>query len=583
MIQEALSRLIVIALCSAFVLAACGKSEEEASVAALAADSSLLKYVPADSPYIFANVEPMPEAVLDKLEPRLDRVLRAYDALLRQAVSSALTEAGDAAGASADAEKFAAVAAELSALMSVEGLRGAGIDRESTAVLYGNGLLPVLRMSVSDSGLFEAALDRIEDKAEQEMSVQAIGDHSFRYIAADQVKLILAPQDDQVVVTMAPTSFDDEGISQLLGLTPPARSIADARTLRTLAETYGYTPQLVGFVDMQALVERLIGEPSGLDAKLFASTGMKARPQLSAVCKTEIREVATIAPRIVFGYTDITTEQMQSHALLELRDDIGKGLAALPVAVPGLNRDPGGLFSFGMSLDVMAARKFYEARLDALEADPYTCESFAQMQAGVAAGRQALQQPVPPMIYDFRGFLAVINDLEGLDLASGAPPTSIDGRFLLAMKNAPSLLALGAMFSPELAGLSLEPDGEPVPFRSQQLAGIVDSVYVAMTDDAIALSFGAGMQDGLEGMMAADADANGTTLTFSMDASRYYAFIGEAIMLAEEDSDAPMPPEMQAVMNEVMLSFSELYERMRLAVRLTDRGIELDTTITLKD
>ena len=48
--------------------------------------------------------------------------------------------------------------------MSLDGIRGAGIERESAFALYGNGILPVLRFELSDADLFDAAIDRIDNK-----------------------------------------------------------------------------------------------------------------------------------------------------------------------------------------------------------------------------------------------------------------------------------------------------------------------------------------------------------------------------------------------------------------------------------
>jgi hypothetical protein len=575
--------LIVVALSSALALTACGKSkEEEVSASILASEESILRYVPADSLYVIANVKPLPDALLDKVEPKLDRLLASYDVLLQEVVAMAIAESGEDTADGAEAEKMTAIVDELSSLMSLEGLRSAGFTRDSTAVIYGNGLLPVVRISVSDGELFEAALSRIEASAGQTMSVASIGDSAFRYLQADAVKIIIAVLENQVVVAAAPSSFGDDQISELLGLRLPASSIAETGVLKKIAEDYGYTDHYVGFVDFQGMVSTIVGDASGLNAELMALAG-EAMPQLSEVCKAEILSLAGIAPRMVLGYTDVTDKEMLSQAVMELRDDIATGLAPLTSAVPGLDDEHGGLMSFGMSLDIKAARSFYEARLDAIEAQPFECELFQEMQAGVAAGRQALNQPVPPMVYDFKGFLAVIEDIEGLDLASNMPPTSVAGRFLLAMDNATALISLGAMFSPELAGLNLEPGGDPVRIVPPQLQGVAEALFVAMTENAIAISVGEGVEQNLPDALSAAAGENGTLVSFSMDASRYYSFIAEAMLLADEEDETPMSPEFQKALNDIMLASSDFYDRMSARVRLTARGIQIDSKITLKD
>ena len=63
--------------------------------------------------------------------------------------------------------------------------------------------------------------------------------------------------------------------------------------------------------------------------------------------------------------------------------------------------------------------------------------------------------------------ILIIDNLEGLDVATQTPPTSIDGTFLLAMDNAQALVAMGAMFSPEIAALNLQPDGNPVALKDR--------------------------------------------------------------------------------------------------------------------
>jgi hypothetical protein len=576
--------LIIATLAGLLTLAACDRSkEEEASVSALASTESMLRYVPADSLYVIANVEPLPDALLDKLEPKLDQVLSSYRVLLQHVAVMAAAEAGEDAADSPEVSQLTAIADELSALMSLDGLRSAGFSRDSTAVMYGNGLLPVIRVSVTDGGLFDAALSRIEEKAGQKMPVASIGESAFRYLQAGTLKVIVANFDTEVVLAAAPASFDDEQLSQLLGLTLPDSSIAETGALQKIANEYGYTDHYVGFVDFQGIVNTVLGgEASGLNADLVALAGDES-PELSDVCKAEILSLAGIAPRLVMGYTEITDQQLLSGAVIELRDDIAAGLVPLTAAVPGLGEEYAGLMSFGMSLDIKAARSFYEARLDALDAEPFECELFQEIQAGVVAGRQALNQPVPPMVYDFKGFLAVIDKIEGLDLASNMPPKSVAGRFLLAMDNATALMSLGAMFSPELAALNLEPDGKPARFESPQLQSAFDAVYLAMSDNAVAMSVGDDMDQQLPDMLAAEAEDNGILLSFSMDASRYYAFIAEAMLVAKEDDENPMPPEFQGALNDIMLAFSGFYDRMSARIRLTGRGVEIDSKITIKD
>ena len=585
-------KLAFAAILVAMTMVACEKKDK----------ASLLDYVPADSPYVFANVTPLPDAVFEKLEPKIDNVLQTYDVLLQRIADMAMEKAAEDGDDSVDAQKAVAVIGELSSLMSIDGLRGAGFERKSTSVFYGYGLLPVLRFEVSNGALFESALSRIEAKAGEKMDVATIVGKPVRYIEAADIKILVSILEKQVVISVAPSTFSDEQLSELLGLTAPKSSITESGVLKNISSEYGFDDYFVGYIDIVSIVETVTGGATGLDADVIAIleelekleesdepvefdelTESDEPYELSDVCREEIRSMVGVMPRIVMGYTGISPEQFDSQVIVELRDDIAVSLAMLTAPVPGLGGDPGGLMSFGMSIDVLAMRQFYEAQLDALDSNPFLCEEFADLQAGVEQGRIALQQPVPPMVYDFHGFFGVVQDIEGLNMATQTPPTSVDGQFLLAMDNAPALISLGAMMSPELAGLNLQADGEPIKLDMPQAQMMGGDVFVAMTDNALALSVGDGAETALAGMLAAEALDNGTLLSFSMDAARYYAFLGEAIALSEPDNEDPMSPEFQAAMQDMMLAVSNIYDRLSVDVRLTDKGIVIDSSVTIRD
>ena len=563
-------------------LVACGDSDEKGGdSAAFAASNSLLSYVPADSPYVLASISPLPDDVMDKLEPQIDRILQSYEVILQEVVKMANQEIAAEGVDDEDAEKAVAVMSELSSLTSMEGLRGAGFEEDSRVIFYGNGMLPVLRVEVSDGALFEAALVRMEESAGEKMEIATISGNPVRFIEADDAKILISILDKQVVVSVAPSEFSEDQLSVLLGMTEPEVNITSSGVLQSISSKYGFDEYFIGYVDFAKMVDTFTGGASGLDADLVAMIG--ETEALSDVCRAEIRAIAGIAPRMVMGYTDISTEKFESQVVMEVRQDIAAGMKLWPAAVPGLGGDPGGLFSFGMSMDVMEVRKFYEAQLNAIEEDPFECELFADLQAGAAQGRVALQQPIPPMVYDFRGVVGVVQEIEGLNLTTQSPPTSVDGQFLFAMNNAPALVSLGTMISPELAGLNLQPDGKPVLLDLPQAQMLGGDVYIAMSDDALAVSVGDGAESELGDMLSADAMENGTFFRFSMDAGRYYAFMGEAIAMAEQDDDDPMSPEFQAAMQDMMLAVADIYERMSVDMRFTDDGIVFDSVVTLGD
>jgi hypothetical protein len=577
------TKVLSVIAAAGLLLTGCGRDDEKSvSPDLLVASSDILQYVPADSPYVIASLAPLPDDVMDSLEPKIDRILLSYQTILREAVAAQQDQSGGEQPDSEEAQQVRAFVDELAGLLSIDGMREAGVTRDSLGAFYGNGLLPVLRLQLSDSAKFEAAIKRLEAEAGKPMAVGMTSDQPYRYLDADEIRVVIAIIDDQAVFSLVPSAFDEAQTGRALGLSRPDSNITQSGVFEEIVARYDYEDYVVGFVDLPQIAERFVGEPTGLDVDLMALLPDNSN-SLSDVCKAEIREVARVMPRMVIGYTNISATQFDSNLVIELRDDIAAGLQLLPAAVPGLGGDTGALMSFGMSLDAKAAREFFEARLDALEADPFECEHFADIERSAASGREALNQPLPPIIYDFKGFLAVIDDLEGLDVATQTPPTSFDGTFLLAMDNAPALVSMGTMFSPELAALNLQPDGKPVALELPQLQAMGIAAFAALTDTALAISVGEKADAEVQEALAAEAAKPAPFLSFSMDAARYYSFMGEAVAAGDAAGEDAPSPEMKTAVNEMMQAVADLYDRMSGDVLFTANGIEVRMTETLKD
>ena len=554
--------------------------------------SRVLQYVPADTPYVIASTKPVPTALADKLEPTIDEMLQIYQRVLRHSLNAKLSELPEEERDDEELEKVQGVANEIISLMSLEGLRGAGIERNSAFVLYGNGLTPVMRFELSDSDLFDAAIARIEEQADAPLSEGKADGNTYKYASMEGANLIIATLDDQAVITVVPSSFDESQVGLALGIDKPAKSLRKSKALAAIGKEYGFAQTLTGFIDNNRIAEIMTGDVSGLDVELFEALG-DVVPQVSAVCKSEILEMAGIAPRIVFGYTELSTDRIDSSFIVEMREDIAAGLTTIPAAVPGLGEDAGGLFSFGMGMNLLEIRKFAEARLDAMEADPYECESLAELQAGVAQGREALNQPIPPMVYSFRGFVANIVDMEGFDVATGTPPESIDASLLIAIENAEALLMMASMMDPQIAGLNLQSDGKPVKLDLEAIASFAEDAYAAMSSSALAVAMGSGAESKSADMLVADSSDPAPFMSADVDSERYYAMMSDAMATSSAEiategvSDEPpvdeMPPEIRDALREVMRLSGSIYDRMSADVYFTKRGVEINGSATLSD
>jgi hypothetical protein len=576
MLKIVQSRSLLLLAACALAVAACGKSKEDEAASLLTDSSGLLRYVPADTPYVFGSLAPPPDEFLDKIEPKVDRLLAAYSEMLGVVMAEAQSEGGDPE----EMEKYDALVTEVRSLLSLEGLNEAGLTRDSTGLLYGNGLLPVLRVTLSDDSLFDDFITRIEAKAGEQLAVGEVDGLPYRFIEDEGVRIIIATADDQFVLTVAPDSLDDAALARLLGLELPAENIAQTGKLLEIAKEYDLMHEYVGLVDTLRVVDTFIDEPGDLDALLLEMAGYDAT-NLSDDCKAEIRALAGIAPRVVTGYEEVSAERIRSVAVVELRKDIASEFTTFVSRVPGLGAIYDSLFSFGMSMNIEALRSFFDKRVAALEEQPWECEHLADLQDGLFAAReQALAQPVPPVIYDLNGFLAIVDELEGFDPGKKRPPDSIDASFLLAIDNAQGLLAMGQAMIPELAELTIEPDGKAHQFELPDTGSGTEKAWVALQESAIALSVSEDAETALPALLKAEGSMPPPFMSMGLDGERYYKLIGDA-MRASDDEE--MSEEMRAAVSDVLEVAAEFYERLQVDVTFTARGVEIDSDLTLAD
>ena len=143
-------RLTTLALVALLSLGACGKSEDPPAASPDTASNELLSYVPADTPYLFANLEPVPDEIIDTYLARLQPVLDSMQSQL----SIGRTEMGSTEGENGNdpGTRLAhALLLELDGNLNRSGLESMGFDLQAAKVVYGIGAFPVIRLGLSDS------------------------------------------------------------------------------------------------------------------------------------------------------------------------------------------------------------------------------------------------------------------------------------------------------------------------------------------------------------------------------------------------------------------------------------------------
>lgn len=522
----------------AALLAACGKSVD---------NSAPLAFVPADTPYVYANIEPAPKAVTEQWSRRMHEYLPAALGIYENAL--------DRIGATAKPDEAHAIAAARALIDTLkthdtwDKLSELGLKPDMRMAFYGVGLVPVLRMELGDAAKFRAAIADIERKSGATLATAKVGNQDYWHIDAGQVMGILAIEGSQLVATVAPANASDALKRTLLGIDRPAKSLADSDDLDKLAKQYGFSNYGEGFVDVVKIAERLTGPAQGSDREIATAFDLPTGGS-DAACKNEYVELAHKFPRLVMGANELTPQRMRITAQLEMQPALAAQLATALGAAPGTGKPGEGVMDMALSLPVLKLKDFWITQADAVAAKPFSCASLAGLNSGFADLKKKIDITIPPPASDLTGVRFTLDSFD-LGAAPGAMP-AVTGKVLMASDNPAAALAMAQMAMPPLKNLKIAADGKPVALPAGAIPKLDLPVFAAMSPKALAVALGAGEDASLGAYL--NAPAANEPVFFRMSFSgKFYAMLAHtferirAMLPAEKQADLAQQSKMMAI------------------------------------
>ena len=500
------------------LLAACGHKDKDAPLA----------FVPADTPYVVANLKVPDEDTRKALLAQADVQLPAQLLQLHAAADEMAARDPDTA------RLLRAFAAELDGKTLETFAQNAGLDMKGHSALYGLGLAPVLRFELSDPAAFQAFLGRLETAYGKKLEVATVGNQSYRrHVSAESgTEVILAVVGKQAVGAVLPAGVTPSLLRQALGLDRPQKSLQDDGRLDQLAKSKDYQKWLVGELDLvRALPLALSGKDPLFNAmskaRAEAESARTGEPvanqlQIPASCQTDAARIAARVPNLSFGYTRLDAKHQDVRLDVALADDIAQAFSGLQVELPGLGASANAPFDLSLALPVAPLRAFWSAQADAVAARPFDCPSLNDLNDAFAKLGPAMQKAGVPPFGDMLG-LHIALDSFSADAGSALPTFS--GRLVLGTNNPSGLLAMGQMMTPALAQLKLTADGKPVALPPN-LSGIFGQpVWLAMGEKALALGIGAGQDGKLTEALKAPVGDAGRMLRMHLSGDMYLSWV----------------------------------------------------------
>lgn len=521
--------------------------------APVVAGVDLLAGVPDDSPYVFANTQPMPKAFLDRIGDALAPAL----AMLEQELVKGEAELGD----SPDDALGKAVIAELKGNLNRAGMVKMGLDPEFRFVIHGIGVLPVLRMQLEDPAAFKAMVERIEKSAGRKAPTATEGSTEYWRFAEDGMVFAIAIVEKELVFTFAPEAASAAVLGAVFG--KKGGGAAVKARLAENAKAYGLKAEVSGFIDIAAIARGAMGTGSPLNNTIFAAVLKGQLPPLSPACKADYEGLIKTWPGMAFGYTELSGTRASARYVVQVEAGLAGELAGLRASVPGMDAKLG-LGNLVAGIDVGKALAFAKKTVEAMQAAPYACENLSALNQGVVGLSMAVAQPMPPAITGLQGINVQVKSLE----LGEAGPGNIKATVLLVAKGADELLAMAKGMVPPLAQLTVAPDGKPVALPAGLVPPVVDAPHIALTKDALALSVGAGEEANLSALVTAKPAGQTPVFYAAYDFKKVMAMTGGL---------NDMPAQEMAIVK----GFLDLIGQISYSIDFQPTGIVLDQSLVM--
>lgn len=553
------------------LLATACKREAEVSV-----DNPLLAYVPADTPYVYANLEPTPAEVTDAFLLRAEPFLEAAQVL---AGDLEIKINSEPAGEYRHLRLLSALWAEFEGKNNRQGIESSGLSMEPMMAVYGMGAFPVVRVSLKDPAAFRETIARIEARSGVTFTTHELGASQYWKMASGPQGLAsyFAIVDDHFAFSLFPSAAEAAWLPAFLGQTMPAGSVVLERLAR-LNQDKGYTNYGSGFADLQSLAAEFMDETS-TTGSLLASMGHGDLLQWDEQCKVELRGMIAKAPRIVAGNTELSADRIGISYQFELEPGLAARLKELVAEVPVANNDPDTLFTASLGLKVGKVRDFALEETTAITAAPFQCENLQGLNQQAQAVVERLSMPVMPFINNLKGFRVSLDEFDPENFS----PATARGLFTLEMEKPQMVIGMAQMMVPALGELKLEPGADPVELPQELLSLAADGMHVfaAMGKDSIGVALGQSKQAELSQFMEGGAPNGNVFFSVEYDMAAQLELQEKFQRRAAAERGAP-EDEYEELILKMQAAYMSWLGRNRLEMHFDEAGIRIDSSMSFK-
>ncbi|HET7562783.1 MAG TPA: hypothetical protein VFJ87_10450 [Rhodanobacteraceae bacterium] len=545
--RPVLRRAVLATAClSALVLAGCGKHVDS---------NAPITFAPADTPYLFANLQPVPTELTNAWADAFNAGAQANAAQFGQLAKLVGDEHPDVA------KILTAMQAELATAHTRKEVATAmGFPMTGLFAMYGIGDVPVMRTELASPDTFKAFWAKVQQRAGVSIPTASVGNQAYWLIGGNDAKVhvLVAVEGKQLVATLAPADASPDMLEQLLGLKKPTSNAA-AR-LEKINSEHGYSDYGSGYIDLPKLFANAFDGKDAVTQEFAKDFG--AAPTNPA-CATEFASLASNVPMASLGMTTYTPQEMRQSVDIKLSPSLLGALSALKQPVAGMDaKSDDSMFDMVLALPLQKWQAFIQDRAKVAAEKAYQCPALQSLNK---FAQTAANPPVqmPPEAASLLGVRLVLDKWE--------PGPQFAGRVLVASSNPAELAQKVQQTAPQFALKTISTDGKPVAFdlppRMQVMLGGGNQGWIAADSHSLAAGVGAGEDSMLANALNAPAGNGDTMLRMHVDGKMYgvlASWFGRFAAMA--------PAKNQADMQNVVT----LFNRMSETIKAIDMRVTLD-------
>jgi len=438
---------------------------------------TLFTFVPADTAYLMANKEPIPEKVMD------EQMQRGKDMLAMFANSEGMKKA--AIDGKGPGKFFSALLEEYSSLLANGKIEETGLTVKANSVIYGYEMMPVMRLGIADKEKMMAMIKRAEEKSSYKVEFSKCGEYDC-FEATDpkgQMAISAVFLKGHLAVSAFSPDKKESLKKHLIGESKPSAAYTEANWDAFLKENNypGYGDGFIKLNNIYAFAKPLI--------KQNAKGGMddKSLDGCLAVAENHIDNM----PEIVFGTKALEQKTIDYELLFKTSEAVSTALQTLANDTNIPQRTEGAIFDFGVNINFTKMRDALTKYSSFLikSGEENKCPAIKAQDIRKSMGGMAMVMNMG--LSQFNSVYASVSDIE---LDKRMQPKKIDAVVSLGSNDPAGLIAMAGMMVPPLMSLNIPEDGSvvklPEGFIPKRGSAPQPEIFLSRTEKAINIFVG---------------------------------------------------------------------------------------------